>query len=59
MRRILPLGPITLGVLLSVAALGQLYLDGRVNSAATIDLPNEVDPALSDEALQPTLEVYP
>jgi hypothetical protein len=42
MKRIFPLGLITLGVLLSIGALGQLYLKGRVNSPATIDLPKEV-----------------
>ena len=42
MKRIFPLGLITLGVLLSFGALGQLYLNSRVNSPATIDLPKEV-----------------
>jgi hypothetical protein len=42
MKRILPLGLITLGVLLSLGALGQLYFNGRVTSPATIDLPKEV-----------------
>jgi hypothetical protein len=42
MKRILPLGLITLGFLLSIGTLSQWYLNGRVNSPATIDLPKEV-----------------
>lgn len=42
MKRIFPLALITLGVLLSIGALRQLYLNNRVNSSTALDLPNQV-----------------
>ena len=42
MKRIFPLALITLGLLLSVAALGQLYLSNRTSSTDIINLPKEV-----------------
>jgi hypothetical protein len=42
MKRIFPLVLITLGLLLSVAALGQLYLNNRTNLPDSIDLPKEL-----------------
>jgi hypothetical protein len=42
MKRIFPLVLITLGLLLSVAALGQLYLNNRAISPASTDLPKEL-----------------
>ncbi len=42
MKRIFPLGLITLGILLSIGALSQLYLNGRANSSGAVDLPNQI-----------------
>lgn len=42
MKRIVPLGIITLGILLSAGALSQLYLNSRASSLATIDLPKQL-----------------
>jgi hypothetical protein len=42
MKRIFPLGLITLGILLSFGALGQLYLNSRDSSPATFNLPNQL-----------------
>lgn len=42
MKRIFPLALITLGLLLSVAAVGQLYLSNRTSSTDTINLPREL-----------------
>jgi hypothetical protein len=42
MKRIFPLGLITLGILLSLGAVSQLYLNNRVSSSATLDLPNQL-----------------
>ncbi|SRR6266498_1518108 len=42
MKRIFPFVLITLGILLSFGALGQLYRDSRQNSAPTIDLPGQL-----------------
>lgn len=42
MKRIFSLGLITLGFLLSLGALSQMYLSNRQNSPATIDLPKEL-----------------
>ena len=42
MKRIFPLALITLGLLLSVAALGQLYLSNRTSSTDITNLPKEV-----------------
>lgn len=42
MKRIFPLGLITLGILLSVGALSQLYLGSRPSSSGTVDLPKQV-----------------
>ncbi len=42
MKRIFPLVLITLGLLLSVAAVGQLYLNNRASSPNTINLPKRL-----------------
>ena len=42
MKRIFPLALITLGVLLSIGALSQLYLNNRVSSSTPLDLPNQL-----------------
>src|SRR5512138_3791423 len=42
MKRIFPLVLITLGLLLSVAALGQLYLENRITPSNVINLPKEL-----------------
>ena len=42
MKRIFPLVLITLGLLLSVAALGQLYLENRITPSDIINLPKEL-----------------
>jgi hypothetical protein len=42
MRRIFPLALITLGLLLSVVALGQLFLNNRGSSSDVINLPKEL-----------------
>ena len=42
MKRIFPLALITLGILLSIGALSQLYLNNRVSSSAALDLPNQL-----------------
>ena len=42
MKRIFPLALITVGLLLSVAALGQLYLSNRTSSTDITNLPKEV-----------------
>jgi hypothetical protein len=42
MKRLFPLGLITLGILLGFGALSQLYLNSRVNSPAAIDLPIQI-----------------
>jgi hypothetical protein len=42
MKRIFPLALITLGLLLSVMALGQLYLNNRASTSDVINLPKEL-----------------
>ena len=42
MKRIFPLVLITLGLLLSVAALGQLFLSSRASSSDIVNLPKEL-----------------
>ena len=42
MKRIFPLALITLGVLLSLGALGRLYLNNRAGSLEIVELPDEL-----------------
>ena len=42
MKRIVPLGLITLGILLSVGALSRLYLDSRASSLEIVELPDQL-----------------
>jgi hypothetical protein len=42
MKRIFPVVLITLGILLSLGALSQLYWSNRENSAVSVDLPNQL-----------------
>ena len=42
MKRFFPLALITLGILLSFAALSQLYLNNRARPSASLDLPNQL-----------------
>ena len=42
MKRVFPLGLITLGIALSFGVLGQLYLDSRESSLASVNLPNQL-----------------
>ena len=42
MKRIFPLGLITVGILLSIAAFSQLTLASRASSTTTVDLPSQL-----------------
>ena len=42
MKRIFPLALITFGILLSIGALSQLYLNNRVSLSTSLDMPNQL-----------------